>query len=90
MALGDTGAAVSQVANLFARLDGQSRTLADKQFNDALQQRVRLFQRQEGLEDDGLVGVRTLLRLNERLGIDTSASAARTRLAEDADEVVLR
>ena len=90
LALGDTGAAVSQVANLFARLDGQSRTLADKQFNDALQQRVRLFQRQEGLEDDGLVGVRTLLRLNERLGIDTSASAARTRLAEDADEVVLR
>jgi general secretion pathway protein A len=90
LALGDRGEAVTQVANLFARLDRQSRALAGEQFNAALQQRVRLFQRQEGLEDDGLVGVQTLLRLNERLGIDTTADAARARLAGDRSEVVLR
>ena len=90
LALGDSGEAVAEVANLFARLDRQSRPLAGEQFNSALQQRVRLFQRQEGLEDDGLVGVQTLLRLNERLGIDVTADAARARLVSETEEVVLR
>jgi general secretion pathway protein A len=90
LALGDSGEAVSEVAGLFARLDGQSRALAGEQFNSALQQRVRLFQRQEGLDDDGLVGVQTLLRLNERLGIDITADAARARLVRESGEVVLR
>ena len=90
LTLGDRGEAVLQVANLFARLDGQTRALAGEQFNSALQRRVRLFQRQEGLEDDGLVGEQTLLRLNERLGIDITADAARARIAGQAGEVVLR
>ena len=87
---GDSGPAVAEVAKLFARLDGQSRPLAEEQFNSALQARVRLFQRQEGLEQDGLVGVQTLLRLNQRLGIDITAAAARARLADDAGELVVR
>jgi general secretion pathway protein A len=90
LSLGDRGAAVSQVAELFARLDGQSRALASDQFNAALQQRVRLFQQEQGLEDDGVVGVQTLLKLNERLGIDTTAGAARARLQGEGDEVVQR
>ena len=81
---------MAEVAKLFARLDGQSRPLAEEQFNSALQARVRLFQRQEGLEDDGLVGVQTLLRLNQRLGIDITAAAARARLVDDAGELVVR
>ena len=75
------------VATLFARLDGQPQALADTTFNAPLQQRVRLFQRQQGLEDDGVVGVQTLLKLNELLGIDVTAEAARQALGGTADVV---
>jgi general secretion pathway protein A len=78
------------VAELFARLDDQPRALTDDTFNRALQQRVRLFQREQGLEDDGVVGVQTLLKLNERLGIDITAADARARLQAESDEVVQR
>jgi general secretion pathway protein A len=80
---------VEAVASLFARLDGQSRALADRTFNEALRERVRLFQQQQGLDDDGVVGVQTLLKLNEQLGIDMTATAARGKLGE-AGEVVQR
>jgi general secretion pathway protein A len=80
IALGDEGAVVSEVASMFARLDGQQQPLADSVFNAALQQRVRLFQRQQGLLDDGVVGMQTLLELNEALGIDLTADQALTRL----------
>ncbi len=80
LSLGDDSAVVAAVANLFARLDGQPRALADTRFNSALEQRVRMFQRDHDLVDDGVVGVRTLLRLNELLGIDVTAAQARHRL----------
>lgn len=83
LSLGDRGAAVAEVAALFARLDAQDTPLAERQFNRALQQRVRLFQRQYGLADDGVVGVQTLVKLNELLGIDPDAAAARQRLTAD-------
>ncbi|GAB3278211.1 ExeA family protein [Parahaliea aestuarii] len=72
LALGDRGPAVAAVARLFAALDNQPRALAESQFNRALQSRVELFQRAHQLEADGVVGVRTLLKLNEQLGIDPS------------------
>jgi general secretion pathway protein A len=84
LAQGDSGPIVALVAGLFARLDGQARTLADQTFNVALRQRVELFQRQQGLEDDGVVGVKTLLKLNELLGIDVTAQGARQVLGEAA------
>jgi general secretion pathway protein A len=84
LAQGDSGPVVALVAGLFARLDGQARTLADQTFNVALRQRVELFQRQQGLEDDGVVGVKTLLKLNELLGIDVTAQGARQVLGEAA------
>lgn len=80
LALGDSSPVVGEVAQLFARLDGRQRPLADRRFSSGLQQRVRLFQQQHGLDDDGVVGVRTLLKLNEQLGIDVTASAARRQL----------
>ncbi|GAB5450363.1 MAG: ExeA family protein [Halioglobus sp.] len=80
LALGDEGAAVAVVARAFASLDGQPEPLAGTQFNAALQQRVRLFQRRHGLIDDGVVGLQTLLTLNEQLGIDPSAAQARSQL----------
>ncbi len=90
LALGDDSVVVAQVAALFARLDGQQRALAGQRFNAALQQRVRLFQREHKLDDDGVVGVQTLLRLNEQLGIDTTVAAARSQLQDSVNEMVQR
>jgi general secretion pathway protein A len=81
LAEGDNSEAVAEVALLFARLDGQGTPLAGNRFTLALKQRVILFQQAQGLEADGLVGVQTLLKLNEALGIDVSASQARNALA---------
>lgn len=86
LAQGDSGPVVAEVAQMFARLDGQPGPLAENQFTRALQRRVTLFQQQNQLEADGVVGVRTLLKLNEQLGIDPGRSLARTRLAGRAAE----
>ena len=79
LTLGQESDAVAAVARWFARLDGQPEPLADRRFNRVLQERVRLFQREHGLTDDGVVGLQTLLKLNEQLGIDLSAAQARAR-----------
>jgi general secretion pathway protein A len=81
---------VTEVAGLFARLDGQQRALAGSRFNAALQQRVRLFQLEQNLEDDGVVGVYTLLALNEQVGIDTTAAQARSQLQRESTVEALR
>ena len=52
---------------------------------DALEQRVRLFQQQNTLVDDGVVGVQTLLKLNEQLEIDVTAAQARQQLQAAAE-----
>lgn len=83
LARGDRSEAVAAVAGLFAQLDGRQQTLAGEEFNAALEQRVRLFQRQHGLKDDGVVGLRTLLVLNEQLGVDLTAAVARQQLARE-------
>ncbi|RLQ21709.1 general secretion pathway protein GspA [Seongchinamella sediminis] len=80
LSAGDSGPAVAAVAQLFAQLDGQAQALAGQRFNDSLKQRVMIFQRDMGLEADGVVGVQTLLKLNRELGIDISAAAARAVL----------
>ncbi|MDC0362995.1 AAA family ATPase [Halioglobus sp.] len=89
LSLGQEGDVVTRVAALFARLDGQLEPLAVERFNFALQQRVRLFQREQELADDGVVGLQTLLRLNAELGVDVSAAEAREWLQvnpiEDVD-----
>jgi general secretion pathway protein A len=88
--LGDDSPVVTEVAGLFARLDGQQRALAGSRFNAALQQRVRLFQLEQNLEDDGVVGVYTLLALNEQVGIDTTAAQARSQLQRESTVEALR
>ncbi|MBN7796249.1 AAA family ATPase [Parahaliea mediterranea] len=80
LSLGDEGPAVAAVARMLARLDGQDRPLTQGRFNEALQSRVRLFQASNQLAADGVVGVRTLLKLNEQLGIDITRSLALSQL----------
>lgn len=80
LSVGDDSDVVAEIAHLFAKLDQQALPLAERRFTRGLQQRVRLFQQQNGLVDDGVVGVQTLLKLNEQLGIDITAAQARQLL----------
>jgi general secretion pathway protein A len=76
--LGESGPVVSEVAQMFATLDGVSLTTIS-QFGDALATRVRLFQAAEGLVADGVVGEQTLLRLNDRLNVGLTTTRALQR-----------
>lgn len=69
-ALGDRGPVVEWLAVQFAELDGQQQLLSGEKFNQALAERVKIFQRENDLADDGVVGVKTLLKLNEVLGLE--------------------
>lgn len=62
---GNTSAVVARVAQQFSQLDKQSIPLSEGNYNDVLVQRVRLFQAANGLQSDGIIGTKTLLKLNE-------------------------
>lgn len=66
--VGSTGPLVDWLAGQFVKLDEQRTPLAKGKFNKMLERRVKLFQRSYRLEDDGLAGLQTLLRLGEALG----------------------
>jgi general secretion pathway protein A len=80
--LGQESDAVAEVARWFARMDGQAEPLAGRRFNRALQQRVRLFQQEQSLVGDGVVGVQTLLKLNGQPGMHVTAAQARLWLQD--------
>ena len=80
LALGDRSKVVAAVARSFATLDSQPEPLTDTLFNRRLEQRVRIFQDENGLTPDGVVGLQTLAKLNEHLGIDVTAGQARQQL----------
>ncbi len=78
LSVGDSGAVVTEIAQMFATLDGMA--LEDMtSFGPALEARIRLFQQVEGLPVDGIMTRHTLLRLNDRLGIGLTVSRALTR-----------
>jgi general secretion pathway protein A len=68
--LGDKSELVTWVAEQFAVLDQQSAPLTRQFFTEKLKKRVELFQRTQNILPDGVIGVQTLRRLNEVLGID--------------------
>ncbi len=72
VAYGEEGPMVDWIAARFAQLDGQAKPLATARFNKALAERVKIFQRNHQLRDDGVFGLRTLMALNEQLGLDTT------------------
>ncbi len=69
-ALGDRGPMVLWLASRFAEIDGQEKLLSGEKFNPALAARVKIFQRENALADDGVVGLKTLLKVNEALGLE--------------------
>jgi len=79
---GDRSPFVRWVANSFAKIDKQSVSLADFHYNKALEQRVTFFQSNYELKSDGIVGLRTVLKMNDVLGEDFSLTAAAGRADE--------
>ncbi|WP_439100971.1 AAA family ATPase [Congregibacter sp.] len=73
---GDRGDDVSRVAALFARLDGQMQPLTDSLFDSRLEARVKLFQQQQGLRADGVLGENTLRALSLAVGDDLGFAEA--------------
>lgn len=65
---------VNWLADAFAKMDGRKERLASEEYNSLLRQRVMLFQRDHQLEEDGIAGVETLLKLNEKLGVAITLS----------------
>jgi general secretion pathway protein A len=66
---GDSGPMVDWLATQFSRIDGQRGKLTDSLFNESLKKRVEIFQSDHRLTVDGVVGLKTLLVLNEQLGV---------------------
>ena len=66
--LNDSGPMVNWLAQQFASLDQQDTPLASDSFTPQLAQRVKIFQQNHQLEADGVVGVQTILKLQEQLG----------------------
>ena len=65
--IGDRGAVVAHVVGEFARLDNLPAPPLTL-FTEALEARVKVFQAAVGLRVDGVIGVRTLQALNDKLG----------------------
>lgn len=69
---GQRSETITWLAEQFASMDGQNSPLTKAYFNDKLEQRVKIFQRENNLTDDGIVGQQTLMKLNEAMAIDVT------------------
>lgn len=67
---GQRSETIGWLAKQFAHLDGQPAPLTNTYFNEILERRVKIFQRDNGLSDDGIIGEQTLMKINEALDID--------------------
>lgn len=67
---GQRSSTIRWLAKQFAKLDEHSEPLTNSLFTTTMQERVKIFQRSQGLEDDGIVGEQTLMKVNEVMGID--------------------
>ena len=70
LVLGQRSNTIRWLAEQFAVLDQREQPLTRTRYNSTLQERVKIFQRNAGLKDDGIVGEQTLMKINEALGID--------------------
>lgn len=70
LVLGQRSGTVKWLAEQFAFIDERDTPLTTTRFNSTLQERVKIFQRNQGLKDDGIIGEQTLMKVNEVLGID--------------------
>ncbi len=69
--IGARNATVAMVAKALQQIDNQPEPLTTNQFNGLLQNRLKTFQKNNGLNPDGILGARTLMKINEHLGKST-------------------
>ncbi|MFK7828450.1 MAG: AAA family ATPase [Congregibacter sp.] len=74
---GDQGADVRELAGMFAAIDKQATPLSRGEFNTSLESRLRLFQEEQGLRADGILGAQTLRALTLAAGRDLDFLRAR-------------
>ena len=72
LSIGDKGQLVTWVAQRFADMDQQAKPLASNIFTQQLAARVKIFQTENNIQADGIVGLQTLLKINDTLGIGIS------------------
>ncbi len=70
--LGDKSNYVNWIAQSFAVIDQRAEALTDYTFTKPLETRVAVFQGDNNLEPDGIVGLRTVLKMNDYLNNDFS------------------
>lgn len=76
LTLGDSGPTVEWVSQQFAKLDKQKNPLADDLLSLALQERIKIFQRTQGINITGNIDKPTLQKLNLKLKIDKALTTA--------------
>jgi len=64
-----TSKAVLWLSEAMNRVEGGASTVASDVYNRALIERVKKFQEEQGLKGDGVVGVKTIIRINQVLGM---------------------
>lgn len=69
LSVGSRSQVVTWVAEQFALLDGQTSPITTTRFIAPLKARIQIFQASHGLEEDGIIGERTLMKLNEQIGV---------------------
>lgn len=70
--IGASGKAVEWLAHQLDRIQGSMIPSGQSHTMDAiLEDRLKYFQKSEGIPQDGIAGVLTLMRINERIGLDS-------------------
>ena len=67
--VGDRGPTVEWLTESFALIDDRDGFFEDGVFNQFLESRVKLFQKNHNLFADGIVGAQTILKIQEVLGV---------------------
>lgn len=65
-----TGKTVLWLSETMNQIDGDVKTMATNRYDTPLLNRVKQFQTLQGLSSDGVVGARTLIRINQVLGLN--------------------
>ncbi len=72
--VGDRGSIVQWLIKSFAFVDGREGFFDGSEFTSGLEKRVILFQKNHNIVADGIVGVKTILKLQEALNIAVTLS----------------
>ncbi|MDN3640733.1 AAA family ATPase [Simiduia curdlanivorans] len=75
LSVGDKGRLVTWIAQRFADIDQQVKPLASTVFTSQLAARVKIFQTENNIQADGIVGLQTLLKINDTLNIGISLTS---------------